>query len=58
MNVSKCDLCKKEIKGQPLTVGRGFFHDVKEICDDCGKPVLEFLRKNKFIKEEKNNKKN
>ena len=36
--------------------GRGFFHDVKEICDECGKPIQELLKKNKLIKKENKNK--
>lgn len=48
MNITKCDICKKTIKGDSVTAGRGFFHN-QEFCEDCGKPVLNFLKKYKFI---------
>jgi len=54
MKVTKCDLCKKSIKDEPITAGLGFFPKA-ELCDTCGAPILKFLIKNKFIKEEKQN---
>jgi hypothetical protein len=56
MRISKCDLCKKEIKKEPIIAGRGFFPQV-ELCERCGAPILKFLKKHKFIKLEKNKKK-
>ena len=48
MRITKCDLCKKRIKGDPVTAGIGFFPKV-ELCEKCGSFILKFLRKNKFI---------
>ena len=52
MNVSKCDICKKKITGYPVTAGVDFFHG-KDFCLKCGKPILDFLKKHKLIKEDK-----
>ncbi|MFH1894432.1 MAG: hypothetical protein ABH813_00800 [Patescibacteria group bacterium] len=52
MQVTKCDLCKKVIKDKSVTAARGYL-DRAELCQKCGAPILKFLRKNKFIKEEK-----
>lgn len=52
MRLIKCDLCKKEIKEEPITAGTGFFPKA-ELCQECGSPILKFLKKHKFIKEEK-----
>lgn len=55
MNVRKCDFCKKEIDKITVTAGFGVFaRPGVELCEDCGAPVLKFLRKNKVI--DKNNK--
>jgi hypothetical protein len=52
MNVKKCDICKKSIEGHPVRAGADFFSD-KDFCSKCGKPVLDFLKKHKLVKEEK-----
>ncbi len=52
MNVTKCDICKEEINEQTVRVGFGFWVDYMEVCEDCGAPVVEFLKKHKIIKEE------
>jgi len=52
MRVTKCDLCKKDIKDKPIVAGIGFFPDV-ELCEKCGKPIKDFLKKHNFVKEEK-----
>lgn len=49
MNVKKCDLCKKKISGHPVTAGIGHLSVGVELCDDCGIPILKFLRKHKII---------
>ncbi len=41
------DLCKKQIKGEPIVAGLGFKR--KELCLKCGAPILKFLDKNKLI---------
>ncbi len=56
MRIIKCDLCKKQINGKPITAGLGFFPMV-EFCEKCGAPILKFLKKHKFIESEKNKKK-
>lgn len=54
MFVTKCDLCKKEIKKGNNSVNLRFnFYETAEFCEECGFPILKFLKKNKFIKEEK-----
>ena len=52
MRTIKCDLCKKEIEKQPITAGFGFFPSA-ELCEECGLPIINFLKKHKFIKEDK-----
>lgn len=51
MMITKCDLCKKEIKNEKVTAGFGFSR--KELCQNCGLPILDFLKKHKFIESEK-----
>lgn len=55
MRITKCDLCKKNIKGEAVTAGIGFFPQV-ELCERCGKPILALLRKYKFIERPKKKK--
>ena len=52
MNTIKCDICKKVIKGDPVKAGVGIFRN-KDFCLNCGKPVIDFLRKHKFIDKDK-----
>ncbi|MBU3918353.1 hypothetical protein KKC63_00370 [Patescibacteria group bacterium] len=56
MRITKCDMCEKQIKGKPITAGLGFFSMI-ELCEKCGAPILKFLKKHKFIKAEKIEKK-
>ncbi len=56
MRITKCDLCKKKIKGEPIIVYAGLFSKV-ELCEKCGSPILKFLKKHKFIKPKENKKK-
>ncbi|HUD44043.1 MAG TPA: hypothetical protein VMR41_00715 [Patescibacteria group bacterium] len=55
MNVRKCDICKKGIKGDPVRAGMGYFVG-NDFCLECGKPILYFLKKHKIIEEDKNKK--
>jgi len=55
MRETKCDLCKKKIKDKPIIAGIGFLEGA-ELCDKCGRPILEFLRKNKLIEDKKSQK--
>lgn len=47
MQVTKCDICKKEIKsykeGVRVSPPVGFLNF--EICLNCGKPIIKFLQK-------------
>ncbi|MEI7709553.1 MAG: hypothetical protein WCI76_02460 [bacterium] len=52
MNVRKCDICKKNLPDEPVRAGVGIFRE-KDFCLKCGKPVLDFLKKHKLIREEK-----
>ncbi len=52
MIITKCDLCRKKIKKEPITAGIGFFPKI-ELCEKCGAPILKFLKKYKIIKSEK-----
>lgn len=50
--ITKCDLCKKEIKKDPITAGVAFFPRF-QFCDKCGAPIFSFLKKKKLIEEDK-----
>ena len=53
MNISKCDVCKKEVE-RPVIGAIGYFVGPKiELCNDCGAPILELLRKYKIISNNK-----
>jgi len=52
MNIHKCDICKKKVEMDSVKAGVGYFSD-KEFCLKCGKPIVDFLKKHKLIKEEK-----
>lgn len=54
MFVTKCDLCKKNIKGKPVIAGFGILDRI-ELCEKCGASILKFLKKKKLIKPEKKN---
>ncbi len=54
MRAYKCDFCKKVIQYDSMvSAGFGYSKNV-ELCDKCGKPILDFLKKNKIIQIEKN----
>ncbi len=55
MRIVKCDLCRKEIKEKPITAGIGYLSDV-ELCEKCGRPIKNFLKKHKFIETKKDKK--
>lgn len=54
MNITKCDICKKKLEGDSVKAGVSLFCE-RDFCLDCGKPILDFLKKYKFI--DKDNKK-
>jgi len=49
MLVSKCDICKRTIKGEPITAGFGYLRKT-ELCQKCGQPIIRFLKNKKLIK--------
>ena len=53
MNITKCDICKKTIEkdSKSIYIGIGGMFTVNraEICENCGKPVLKFLKDRKLI---------
>ncbi len=53
MLVTKCDICKKEIKKEAIFASIGGFLSNQAFCLNCGKPVLNFLKK---INKNKNGK--
>lgn len=54
MNVIKCDVCNRETE-KHVRVGVNFIQCM-EVCYGYGKPVVDFLKKHKFIKDEKTKK--
>jgi len=43
MLVTKCDICKKEIRGDIVLASVNYLTR-KTFCLSCGKPVLNFLK--------------
>ena len=52
MMLTKCDLCRKNIKGEPIMAGQGY-SDRVDLCEPCGSPVLDFLKKHKLIEQDR-----
>lgn len=52
MRVTKCDLCKKEIDSNLVTIIIGNYFSRVELCEECGEPVIDFLREEGLQKEE------
>ena len=53
MMVYKCDSCKKIIKGKKVLAGyseHSLGHNT--FCENCGKPVVAFLKSAGFCKED------
>ena len=50
MQVVKCDICKKVIRGEAVRAGVGLWARA-ELCQKCGLPVLKLLKKYKFLKD-------
>jgi len=53
MFIKKCDICKKKIEYDTMIRIGVSRHSDKDFCLKCGKPILDFLKKHKLIKEEK-----
>ncbi|OJI06470.1 hypothetical protein BK004_03295 [bacterium CG10_46_32] len=54
--IHKCDICKKQIKHDKLTIGYGGMWTSHELCMRCSKPMFSFLKKHKLITEEEHQK--
>jgi len=51
MLVTKCDICKKQIKGKEKAASASFgsfYMSSYVFCEKCGKPVRDFLTNNKL----------
>jgi hypothetical protein len=55
MLIIKCDICEKELHwGNCLKIDHPDIQGMRlALCDDCGKPVLSFLKEYDLIKQEK-----
>jgi len=49
MLITKCDLCKREIKDKKEMVTAGVGWDLYSLCPRCGKPIVALLRKRKLL---------
>ncbi len=55
MWIIKCDICKRQIKDDSIKVGLGFSKRL-ELCQKCGAPILQFLKKSKVIEAKEESK--
>jgi len=54
MNITKCDICRKAVKyREQISIGYLTFIPRYSLCLKCAKPIIDFLKKNKLIKDEK-----
>ena len=54
MNVEKCDICKKVIGRDKVSLSygsRNAMRQYKDLCPKCGKPILDFVKKKGWWKE-------
>ena len=52
MTIYKCDICKKQIKdNQEISIYERFHKSL--LCLDCGKPIINFLKKKGLTKDKK-----
>ncbi len=49
MTIYKCDICKKEIKGEEISIRHTFKSCM--LCERCAKPVAAFLKKHKLLQD-------
>ncbi|MDR3583541.1 MAG: hypothetical protein P4L62_04245 [Candidatus Pacebacteria bacterium] len=54
MRITKCDICKKVLgkTEDKVNVSVGFYSSF-DICHNCAKPILKFLKDKKLIEENK-----
>lgn len=43
--LTKCGICKKEVKDRKQVVFAGVYLSQNSFCEKCGKPVAKFLNK-------------
>lgn len=49
MVIEKCDLCGKEVpRGSCITVGYHVPFPQYALCDDCGAPIVVFMKKHEL----------
>ncbi len=54
MNITKCDICKKEIKNrQEVCIGYCMPLPQYSLCLKCSKPIVVFLEKHELIEKSK-----
>jgi hypothetical protein len=53
MTITKCDICGKEIgdEEKPIMVGNNGYFANHVLCKECGKPILNFMKKHHLTKE-------
>ncbi|MEK7658817.1 MAG: hypothetical protein AAB352_03045 [Patescibacteria group bacterium] len=58
MELTKCDLCKKIIKEHPIRASFVDYPNINraDLCIECGKPIVDFFKENKLLKNLKNKK--
>lgn len=53
MFIFKCEICQKDIKNYDRDmVAAGIGWDKKELCIDCGRPIINFLLLKELITKE------
>jgi hypothetical protein len=53
MNITKCDICKKEIKDYKNQIGVIHPEKISNLvfCLGCGEPILKFLKKHNLAEK-------
>jgi len=51
MRITKCDLCKKEIKDKPIVVAIDTISPRVELCRGCAEPIIDFLKEKELLEE-------
>ncbi|OGF82421.1 hypothetical protein A3B18_03710 [Candidatus Giovannonibacteria bacterium RIFCSPLOWO2_01_FULL_46_13] len=54
MNVEKCDICRKVIGREKISLSyasKNSMRQYKDLCQKCGKSILDFIKKNGWWKK-------
>jgi hypothetical protein len=51
MTIRKCDKYGRTIKTEPIRAGIGLFVASVELCNKCGKGIIDFLVSNNLLVE-------